>query len=219
LSSSGASTPTEEGLEAAAIRGEPQRIEQRLELAQIEGVERAQDLLDRAEAIECAERRQCADQLGLVIRVPVAAMRRVERNARGILASEADPSLLEAGMGLDRERLPRGQHLEEERELCIEALGDGGPQHAGRIPCDPAVERHVSVVHDDAGGRTRVSAHPQLRLRLGSWRRQAQELGDGGVRPPGVVPDRVSEDSDASRVHGRVRIPPGRAVRQRLMAR
>ena len=130
-------------------------------------------LVERAEARQRVERvAHGDDQLGLVERVLVVAVVRVDRDAVGLLSREARTRLLGRRVRLQRERLGGGQELQQERQA--------GPASASRAPSACRAPRRSTRrgrmadgcrVDDRAGdprarrARARPRAHPRARHR------------------------------------------------------
>ena len=106
------------------------------------------DLVDGPEALERHERRERAHELGLVVGVAVVPVGGFHRDALGVLALPAAAGLLVARVGLDRERLRRREHLQQERQLVSEVVADLAAEDADGVVLDGLVEGA------EAGGAT-----------------------------------------------------------------
>ena len=138
--------------------------------------------------VELGER---ADQLGLVVGVAVVAVARVPRDAGRILAPEALAGLLEARVGLQRQRLVRGQHLEQERQRRVPAPAAHRPEQLFRRGGHGVQQRSAGAVGVHQLGRVRgVRAQPHLGLRVRRRNRIAEQLGDHGARAPRIRRER-----------------------------
>ena len=162
-------------------------------------------LVERPEALQGGERRQRADQLGLVVGVAVVAAGGVHGHTLGVLSRPAAAGLLVAGVGLDGERLRGRQHLEQEGQLVAEPVAHLGAEDPDRVVLDEAVEGAGTRGRHDPRRGLRVRADPQLGLGQFGRRRAAQEVGDRGPRSPRVVLDGVVEDEHLLR-HGAPRL-------------
>ncbi len=189
--------------ERRLLAGEAAQL--RRDLGPCHRLEVAGDLVERPEALEGRERRQRADELGLVVGVAVVAARGVHGDALGVLSRPAAAGLVVAGVGLDRERLRGRQYLEEEGQLVAESVAHFGAEDPDRVVLDDTVEGAEARGCHDPRRSLRVRADPQLGLGQCGRRGAAQEVGDRRPRPPSVVLDRVVEDEDRMR-HGAPRL-------------
>ncbi len=109
------------------------------------------------------------EQLGLVVGVLVGPVRCAVRDPEGLLGREPLASLLARRMGLDRQRLRRGEQLDHEGQVG----GDVGEAAAVGQP----------------GRAVRVGTEPDLRPGLLRRDVQSEHRRQDRARAPGVVPD------------------------------
>ncbi len=154
---------------------------------------------EAAERVELVAERE--DQLGLVQRVLVVPVRRVDRDAAVLLVAEAAARAVEVRVRLQRQRAVGREHLEEEREAGAVARAEAPGERTERgrgVRVDPLGQRPRAADRrrvDHAGGRAVVRPEPELRLRA-AGRLAAEQLGDGGAGTPGVVAWGVGEGSE-----------------------
>ena len=108
-----------------------QEIDVRLEGVDLQRLQRAAASVGGAEAAQALERRERADQFGLVVGVLVVALRRVERDAGALLVRVPLPRLGEVGVDLEGQGGAGGEQLEQEGQARPEPR-DGGAAEFGR---------------------------------------------------------------------------------------
>ena len=151
---------------------------------------------DGPEPAQRLERGERADQLRLVVRVGVAALRRVGRHAARLLLGVAGPRLGQVRVRLQRQRPGGGDHLEQERQPRPEAVHHRRRQLAGRVGVDPVQQRPAGRAAGTARpGARPATAPPAARRSAG----RPSSSRDRGRRPPRVRPDRVVEPVDRLR--------------------
>ena len=146
-----------------------------------------QDLGGRPEADEGVEGGQRVDHLRLRVGVLEDPLRRLQRDALGLLGLVALARQLRVGVHLDRQRLGGREQLHHERQLA----GD-------------LAQRHPPLGALHHRGPQRVGAHPHLRHRLARGR-LPDEGGDVEGRAPGVGLGRAVEEVHAPNPR---RLPP-----------
>jgi hypothetical protein len=88
------------------------QLRREIDAADPERLEEVGGLVGSAKTGERLERRQCAQELGLVVVVLIGSRRRVEPEAAQLLTSEAPGGLLQVGVGLQRQGRLYREHLE-----------------------------------------------------------------------------------------------------------
>ena len=113
-----------------------------------------------------------------MIRILVVPHRRGHRDALRVLVRITLLGLVLVRVGLQGQRRLGGDHLEQERQPRAEPASHGGTQGPDRVGGNALDQRHLVATAADPGRCGRVSAHPELGLRL-TRRRLAEELGYG----------------------------------------
>jgi hypothetical protein len=109
----------EERPEAVVVGLRGEQLGVPCQLRNLELAEQPHRGLRHAEPDESVELGESADQLGLVVGVPVVAVCGVARDARGVLVCEARTRLLDARVRLKGEWLVGREHLEQERQRGV----------------------------------------------------------------------------------------------------
>jgi hypothetical protein len=91
-------------------------------------------------------------------------------------------------MGLQRQRLVGGQHLDQERQHITEAGARPRAKLSLRIGDQRLQQRDFALFRFQPGRVTRVCTEPKLGFRVSRRNRTPGEFGDGGARSPGVRP-------------------------------
>ncbi len=170
---------------------------QHLELRHAEAVEHLGGLRRRAQPGEHLEGLEGAEDLGLGPVVHVHPLAGAERHPGRVLPGESVLGLRAGRVQLHRQRLLRGQHLEQERQPAAEAFGDLFAEFVRRGGVDRGPQGRGASVPGEHRGGVRVGTHPQFGLRPRAGRGLAEQIGYGRVRTPGVGLDGV-----AQQIHG-----------------
>jgi hypothetical protein len=147
------------------------------ELRRVRRVPHARQHLERGKGVE---------ELGLGPVIDVVAALVAGPEAALVLLPVSGLRLDARRVHLDRQRLARGEHLEQEREPSAEALRAVRAQLARRVRRDDGVQGGPPAVSLQARWRRGVRAHPQLGLRAGRRDWPALELRDRLPRSPRV---------------------------------
>ncbi len=150
----------------------------------VERIEERSGTGERTEPALGLERRQRADQFGLVVRVSIGPVGGIDRDALFVLVDESGLGPLQRGVCLDRQGDLGCEHLEQERQLS-EVVVDPLPQQGGRARADRVEERLAAI--EQAGGLG-MCPHPELGFGF-TRRGGTDERRDRPGLPPCVMLD------------------------------
>jgi hypothetical protein len=140
--------------------------------------EKGKDLLGLAKAFQRVKGGQGAEDLWLVVVIPVIALRSVQRNPETVFFCIAFAGMSQVRVGLDGQRSGRRKDLEQERQVIGKPLGRLVPEDVFRIVLDELGKRDPNTVPKNLGNPVGMGAHPQFRRGAHRGRSLPQELGN-----------------------------------------
>ena len=172
------------------VRLAGQHVAEGAQRGHVECVEQGDRALHWPETDQGVELGQGDEDLGLVVDVPVVAVRRVHGDPPGVLGRIPLAGLLRRRVGLQRQRLLRGEQLDQERQSPAELVHDPAAQFTLRVRCDPGVERPAVRAQRRTGVmRTEPVFGDGMRSRGGG----PAHLGESRPGAPGVGLDHRAE--------------------------